>query len=112
MLVGKEWRKARTSESVTFDAGVRHTFRNTSGAEVIVRNVHDPHHDFEAYIRSIAKVSQQMQAMTPKSPRGGHADVPPVASPRGPDPRRRCPMRVAFGLLQGVGRLIRQWPPE
>lgn len=68
MLVGREWRMARAGESVTVDAGVRHTFRNTSGAEVIVRNVHDPHHDFDVYIRSIARVSRQMQAMTPRSP--------------------------------------------
>ncbi|HEV2771897.1 MAG TPA: cupin domain-containing protein, partial [Thermoleophilaceae bacterium] len=112
MLVGRAWRTARAGESVTVNPGVRHTFRNTSGAEVIVRNVHDPHHGFEVDIRSIARVSQQMQAMTPRSPRAAmqmallwrrHDDLIRPAD---------APMRAAFGLLQGVGRLTRQSPPQ
>ena len=112
LLVDKSWQKVRAGESVSIDAGVRHTFRNKSGAEVVVRNVHDPHHDFEAYIRSIAKISQEMRATSPNSPKAAirmallwerHDDLIQPADP---------PMKLAFPLLRGVGRLARTSAPE
>lgn len=105
LLVDKTWRKAKAGESITVEPGVRHTFRNHSGADVIVRNVHDPHHDFETYIRSIAQASQEMRATSPNTPKaairmallwGRHDDLIRPADP---------PMKVAFPLLRRVGRI-------
>ncbi len=112
MLIGREWRTARAGESVTVEPGVRHSFRNRSGGEVVVTNVHDPHHDFETYIRAIARTSQEMRAMGPKSPGtairiallwGRHHDLIRPADP---------PLKVAFPLLRGVGRVARVSPPS
>ncbi len=110
MLVGKEWRTVRAGKSATVEPGVRHTFRNTSGGEVLVRNVHDPHHDFEAYIREVARLSQELQATDPKSP--GAAARLAVLWGRHDDLIRPAdlPMKIAFPLLRGVARVARLSP--
>jgi quercetin dioxygenase-like cupin family protein len=68
LLVERQWQTARAGDTMKLEPDVRHTFRNGSGPEVVVRNVHDPHHDFEAYIRAVAKISQQLRATDAKSP--------------------------------------------
>ena len=111
-LVGKEWRKLRAGESVTVEPGVRHTFRNNSGAEVLIGNVHDPHHDFEAYIRAVAKVSQELRTTDPKSP--GAAARMAVLWGRHEDLIRPAdvPMKIAFPILRGVARIARLSPAD
>ena len=110
-LLRKEWRKLRAGESVTVEPGARHTFRNESGSEVVVRNVHEPHHDFEAYIRSIANISRETQSASPSSPAaairmallwGRHEDLIRPADP---------PLKAAFPVLRGVGRMARMSTP-
>ena len=110
-LLRKEWRKLKAGESVTVEAGVRHTFRNESGSEVVVRNVHEPHHHFEAYIRSIANISQETQSASPavlerrsvwRSYGGRHEDLIRPADP---------PLKAAFPVLRGVGRMARMSTP-
>lgn len=112
VLLNKSWQTVGRGESVSVEPGVRHTFRNQSGADVVVRNVHDPHHHFEAYIRSIAQASHEMRATSPNSPKAAirmallwerHDDLIKPADP---------PMKVAFPLLRGVGRLARLSPPQ
>jgi mannose-6-phosphate isomerase-like protein (cupin superfamily) len=112
MLIGREWRKVGPGESATVEAGVRHSFRNTSGAEVVIRNVHDPHHDFEAYIRSLAKVSQELRVSTPNSP-GAVARVALIWG-RHDDLIRPAdlPLKIAFPILRGAGRLGRLSVPD
>ena len=101
----------RAGESVTVDPGAGHTFRNESASEVVVKNVHEPHHDFEAYIRSIAKISQETQSASPSSPAaairmallwGRHEDLIRPADP---------PLKAAFPVLRGVGRMARMSTP-
>lgn len=106
MLVGDEWRTVAAGESVDVPAGLRHTFRNDSGAEVVIRNVHDPHHDFEAYIRSIAQLSQELKATTPKSPAAAarmallwerHDDLIQPAD---------LPMKIGLPVLSRIARVF------
>jgi mannose-6-phosphate isomerase-like protein (cupin superfamily) len=53
VCVGREWRRLGPGESVTVAAGTPHTLRNTSGAEVRLRNVHSPAMDFERFFRRL-----------------------------------------------------------
>jgi len=112
MLVGKEWREVKAGDSVTVEAGMRHGFRNESGAEVVIRNVHDPHHDFEAFIESVAKLSQSIRSSDPKSPSaaakmaviwGHHDDLIRPADP---------PVKAAFSVLRSIARVTRISPPD
>lgn len=65
ILVDGSWRDVAAGDSVTVPAGEPHTFRNESGSRVIIRNTHDPHHDFEAYIRSVAKLAEGSDPANP-----------------------------------------------
>jgi mannose-6-phosphate isomerase-like protein (cupin superfamily) len=110
VLVNRSWQTLGAGESVTVEPGVRHTFRNQSGADTVVRNVHDPHHDFEAYIRAVAQTSQEVRATSAHSVRTAtrlallwerHEDLIRPADP---------PMKIAFSLLRGIGRITGQSP--
>jgi mannose-6-phosphate isomerase-like protein (cupin superfamily) len=68
LLFGSEWRTARAGESVTVPPGVRHTFRNHSGKFAAFRNVHDPHHDFEAYLRQLTTLQNELQLTSANGP--------------------------------------------
>jgi mannose-6-phosphate isomerase-like protein (cupin superfamily) len=68
LLFGSEWRTVRAGESVTVSPGTRHTFRNHSGELAAFRNVHDPHHDFEAYLRQLATLQNELHAGSPNGP--------------------------------------------
>jgi mannose-6-phosphate isomerase-like protein (cupin superfamily) len=61
LLFGTEWQTARAGESVTVPPGVRHTFRNHSGEFAAFRNVHAPHHDFEAYLRELTTLQNELR---------------------------------------------------
>lgn len=112
MLVDDSWQMVKAGESVTVAPGQRHTFRNHSGSEVVIRNVHDPHHDFERYIRSVATLSHELKATDPKDPKaaarfallwGRHDDLIRPAD---------LPLKVAFPILRGIGRLARMSVPD
>lgn len=107
MLVGDEWRTASAGEIVEVPAGMRHTFRNESGAEVVIRNTHAPHHDFEAYIRSVAELTHELRVTSVKSPEAAvkmamiwqrHTDLIQPAD---------LPLKLAFPALATAGRLLR-----
>src|SRR5687767_9158699 len=40
MKLEREWQTVRKGETAVVEPGVIHTFRNESGAEVVIRNVH------------------------------------------------------------------------
>jgi len=99
------WQTVSPGEAVTVEPGQSHTFRNHSGETVVVRNVHDPHHDFETYLRRIAGISHEYKAMGPSGPR------PVLAMARlwqehtdliQPSP---LPLKLAFPVLGLLARL-------
>ena len=104
LLVGDEWRKVAAGESVTVPPDTRHTFRNRSGADAVVHNVHDPHHEFEAYVRALTSLTHELKATTPRSPRaavrlaGIWADHPDLIRPAD------LPLKVALKVLAPLGR--------
>ena len=105
LLVGSDWRPVTAGESVSVPAGTRHTFRNRSGAPVVVHNVHEPHHDFEAYLRALAALTHELQATAPKTPKAAirlarlwrrHADLIRPAD---------VPLKIAMPVLNAIGGL-------
>lgn len=107
LLVDHDWMPVRAGESVSVAPGQRHTFRNRSGANVIVRNVHDPHHDFERYIRRVAQLSQDLETVAPSGPGAvarmsllwnEHSDLIQAAD---------APMKVGMKAMGTAARLLR-----
>lgn len=107
MLVRDEWRTVRAGETVTVPPGTRHTFRNESGAPVTVHNVHDPHCDFERYIRTIAALSHEHRTTAPNSPAAATkfsmvmSGYPNLIRPTD------FPFRFAVPVLGAIGRALR-----
>ena len=103
---GSDWKRVRAGESLTVEPGTVHTFRNRSGAPVHVRNVHDPAHGFERYIRGIhAVVSDHgFERVTPKAALymallwGEHPDTIRPAN---------APMAAGLAALRGAARAMR-----
>jgi mannose-6-phosphate isomerase-like protein (cupin superfamily) len=106
LLVGHEWRPLAAGESLVVESGVRHTFRNHSGTTAIVRNVHDPAHSFEAYLRRVVALARRSGGAGPTSPRmmlaftrlwREHSDTIVPAD---------LPMRVATATMGRLARLL------
>jgi mannose-6-phosphate isomerase-like protein (cupin superfamily) len=67
VCVGREWRKVQPGETATVPAGVPHTLKNASGAEVRLVNVHSPALDFERFFRRMhALICTQGMKLPPK----------------------------------------------
>jgi len=66
LLEGHTWHRVAAGSSLEVPPGIRHTFRNRSGAPVRVRNVHDPAHSFEAYIRGLHAIVREAGGMGPR----------------------------------------------
>jgi mannose-6-phosphate isomerase-like protein (cupin superfamily) len=107
LLRGSEWQRVTAGESVVVEPGTRHTFRNRSGAPVVVHNVHDPHHDFERYLRSLTGLSHELRATAPNSPKAAlrfaklWAEHPDLIRPAD------LPMRLGMPVLTALGRVAR-----
>lgn len=108
--VGKEWLTLNAGESATVPAGERHTFRNP-GTRVVAKNVHDPHHDFETYIRRVAELAKNIENIEKPGPRamaqmamiwGEHDDLIRPSD---------APMKLGMAVLRTVGRVTGQKPP-
>jgi mannose-6-phosphate isomerase-like protein (cupin superfamily) len=112
LLLGSEWRAVRAGESVTVPRGERHTFRNHSGEFAALRNVHDPHHDFEAYLRKLTTLQNELRMTSPKGP--GAAARFAMLEGQYPDLLRPAdvPMRVAMPILRTLGRTLRLNVPD
>lgn len=106
-----KWHRLKAGQAITAKPGEVHTFRNRGRASVRVRNVHDPAHRFEHYLRQIEAVLRQ-QGFTKVTPRAAiylamidreHAEtIRPAAA-------LRAPMRI----LASLGRAMRiQLPDE
>ena len=112
LLVDHDWRTVTAGESVTVPPATRHTFRNRSGAPAVVHNVHDPHHDFEAYLRKLAALTHEFRATAPRTPRAAAklallwADHDDLIRPAD------LPLRVAMPALAAAGRLARVETPR
>ncbi len=112
LLSNDEWTELGEGESVTVEAGQRHSFRNRSGATTVLRNVHDPHHDFEAYIRTAAALSHEYEMMAPRSPGAAlrfslllsrHSDlIQPTDQP----------LRTGVPMLAALARVLRVSLPD
>ncbi|MGI8462570.1 MAG: cupin domain-containing protein [Solirubrobacterales bacterium] len=109
--LGEGWRTLSPGESVTVERDQPHTFGNSSGAETIVRDTHDPHHDFETYLRRIAALTHECRSTAPRSPATAikaamiFNDYPDLIRPAD------AVMRVAFPILGGAGKLLRLSTP-
>lgn len=108
---GREWRRLEPGESVTVEPGEVHTFRNRGPAPVRVRNLHDPGHSFERYIRRLHAVVTQHD-FRGVSPKAGvylsmlwaeHRDTIAPANPV---------QRLGMGMLATVGRAARLSLPD
>lgn len=66
LLSGRTWHRLAAGESMEIPPGTRHTFRNRSGAPVRIRNVHDPAHSFEDYIRGLHAAATKAGGMGPR----------------------------------------------
>lgn len=67
VCVDRVWRQLGPGESATVPAGIPHTLKNTSGAEVRLVNVHKPALGFERFFRRFhALVNSGRQKFPPK----------------------------------------------
>lgn len=107
---GRSWHRVNAGESMTLDAGTVHTYRNRDTGPVRVRDIHEPAHSFERYIRRVGAVLEQQKSTT-VTPRAAiylamldreHADTV----------RSAPPLRVPMVLLAGLGRTLRFRLPD
>jgi len=111
LLVGREWKRVDAGESMEIPPGTRHTFRNRNQEPARVRDVHDPAHSFESYIRRLHAIIAASGAGRPTA--GAlvrlamlwreHADTIQITDP---------PARAGLALLAGFGRLARVRLPD
>ena len=107
VMVEGQWSTISEGEKASVPIGALHTFRNSSGGEIRVRNWHRPAMQFEDFIESICANLEAAGIKGGRDPR-----VPMIISAtmfRYPDSlapgrrRERIPMR----LMAGIGRLLR-----
>ncbi|AMV35815.1 cupin domain-containing protein [Planctomyces sp. SH-PL62] len=112
VCVGREWRRLGPGEAVTVKAGTPHTLRNTSGAEVRLRNVHSPAMDFERFFRRLhALVCHSGMKLPPRDLRS----VLLVAMLFSDHPREIIsvdPPRRLLRILAAVGKFLRFKLPD
>lgn len=102
---GRAWHRLEAGQSLTIEPGEVHTFRNNEAGAVRIRNVHEPAHTFERYLRRLHAVSSE-HGITGVSPKGAlylsllwreHRDT--IV----PAPVLRAPM----ALLATIARVLR-----
>lgn len=107
VMVDGEWRTLGPGESASVPVGVDHTFRNSSGEVVRVRNWHRPALRFEEFIERMHDSLEQVGVKGRRDPRlfmvlsSVMLRYPETLVPS----RRRD--RVPMRILAGVGRLLR-----
>jgi mannose-6-phosphate isomerase-like protein (cupin superfamily) len=69
LMIAGRWRTLATGESASVPSGVLHTFKNRTGADVRVRNVHRPAARFEDYIEQIYKLMSARNISSAKNVR-------------------------------------------
>jgi quercetin dioxygenase-like cupin family protein len=107
---GRHWHRLEAGQSLTVEPGEVHTFRNHESTRVVVRNVHDPAHSFERYIRRVHAMAVE-HGFTSISPKASiyfamlmreHRDTIVTAGP----------LRVPMAALAGIGRALRLRLPD
>lgn len=107
VMVNEQWSALSPGEKASVPVGALHTFRNSSDAEVRVRNWHRPAMQFEDFIE---RVSANLRAAGVKG--GRDPRIPMIVSaamfryPTTLAPGRRREM-VPMRVMAGIGRLLR-----
>lgn len=107
LMVEGEWSPLKVGESTSVPPNTVHTFRNRSGATVLVRNAHTPPGRFEDFIEQICRLLPARGIKGGKDPR-----VPIYLSMimlEYPDTIRpgRHRERLALNLMASIGLLLR-----
>jgi mannose-6-phosphate isomerase-like protein (cupin superfamily) len=101
------WISLGPGESAAVPPATLHTFRNRSGADVRVRNVHRPAARFEDYIEHIYRLTRARGIKSARDPRVPiylsmlMLEYPETLAPG------RARERVVLRALAGLGRLLR-----
>jgi quercetin dioxygenase-like cupin family protein len=111
LLVDHDWQRVNAGESVDVPPGVRHTFRNESGAMARVRNVHAPAHDFEEYMRCLHSLASSTGATKPTNPVVAAKYIRLIKRFDTTIVLSDAPMRLAATAISGVAGLLRIEPP-
>ncbi|HEX3434632.1 MAG TPA: cupin domain-containing protein [Solirubrobacteraceae bacterium] len=107
VMVGGDWKTLGPGDTASVPTGVLHTFKNRSGATVLVRNVHGPAARFEDYIEHICTLTRSRgikSAMDPRIPI--YLSMITLQYPETLAPAR-ARERIPMTALAGVGRLLR-----
>ncbi len=106
LMVAGSWRTLAPSDSASVPPGVVHTFRNRSGADVLVRNHHRPAARFEDYIEHIFTLTHARGIKGAKDPRiPVYLAMLMLEYPETLAPGRRRE-RIPIRALAGLGRLF------
>lgn len=107
VMVGGDWKTLGPGDTASVPTGVLHTFKNRSGATVIVRNVHGPAARFEDYIEHICTVTRARGIKSGKDPRIPiYLSMITLQYPETLAPAR-AQERIVMRTLAGVGRLLK-----
>lgn len=102
-----EWRDVEAGQSVSIPRGRAHTFRNSSGGSVRVRDVHVPALDFQDYMESLDRLTRSGKVKSLRSP-SSLVYLSMVLRDQRPDQISASPVqRAAESALAFVGRLLR-----
>lgn len=106
------WQQVRAGETANVPAGVPHTVRNTSGAEVRLINRHEPALDFERFFRRLHAMAAAGQVTLP--PRGLAAAIrlSMLFTEHAHEIYSVKPPRAAMRVLATMGRLAGFRLPE
>lgn len=77
----------------------------------MIRNVHTPHQDFETFIRSIANLSQELQATAPTGPAAAARFAVLWGRPYDLIRPADLPMKIGFPILRAAARVARLAAP-
>lgn len=107
VMVGGSWKTLSPGDSASIPVGALHTFRNSSGELVRVRNVHRPPARFEDYIEHIYALTRSRRVRGARDPRiPVYLSMLMLEYPETLAAGRRRE-RVALKALAGLGRLLR-----
>jgi quercetin dioxygenase-like cupin family protein len=105
-----KWQRLQAGESLTVEPGQVHTFRNREGAPVRVRNVHNPGHSFERYLRRIDALLSE-HGFTKVTPRAAmHLSM--LYREHDETIRPAPALRIPTRILATIGRALRMRLPE
>lgn len=113
VCVNGQWRQLRAGEKVTVPAGVAHTLRNTSGAEVRLINRHAPALDFEGLFRRLHAMAAAGQVTLPPKGVGALARLAMLFVEHEREIVSVRPPQMLLRAIAWIGRLLRyQLPPR